>query len=202
MTIGIVDYQAGNLGSLGSALNELGIKFIVSDDPSRILKSNLILIPGVGSMFSGMRNIRDSNLDKAITHHASAGKAVLGICLGMHLLATSGLEGGETKGLNLIPGEILKLKSTESYRVPHMGWDEINYKDTPTSVYFAHSYYFKPRLHSEIQVLSAFEAGKESYPAHIQFGNVAGIQFHPEKSGAAGLRILLDTIELLIGQSA
>jgi glutamine amidotransferase len=201
VTIGIVDYQAGNLGSLSSAMNDLGIKFFVSDKPSEILESTLILIPGVGSMSSGMKSIRHSNLDKVITGHATAGKPVLGICLGMHLLATSGLEGGKTQGLNLIPGEILRLKSTEGSRVPHMGWDEINYKEASTFVYFAHSYFFKPDSNPDIRILSAFEAGKDRYPAHIQFGNVAGIQFHPEKSGAAGLRILLDTIESLVAQS-
>ncbi len=201
MTIGIVDYQAGNLGSLCSALNELGVKYLVSDNPFEIQKASFILIPGVGSMSSGMHNIRNSNLDKVITSHAKAGKPLLGICLGMHLLGTSGSEGGKTQGLDLIPGEILRLKSTDGFRVPHMGWGEINYREVSTCVYFAHSYYFKADMNSNIQLLSFFEAGKDRFPAHIQFGNVAGIQFHPEKSGTAGLRILLDTIESLTAQS-
>ena len=200
MTIGIIDYQAGNLGSLSTALTELGLKFFVSDKPSEILKSTLILIPGVGSMSSGMKIIRDSNLDKAIINHAKAGKPVLGICLGMHLLATSGLEGGRTQGLNLIPGEISRLKPAEGFRVPHMGWDEVKYEQTSTFVYFAHSYYFKNDLNPAIRVLSEFQAGKDRYPAHIQLENVAGIQFHPEKSGAAGLGILAEAIETLLAK--
>lgn len=201
MSIGIVDYQASNLGSLSSALNELELEFIVSNKPSEISKSSLILIPGVGAMSSGMVNIQNSKLDQVIIDHVKAGKPVLGICLGMHLLATSGMEGGKTTGLNLIPGEILRLKATKEFRVPHMGWDEINYKNSPNYVYFAHSYYFKIESNPEIQVISEFETGEYKYPAHIQFDNVVGIQFHPEKSGMSGLRILSDTIESLERQA-
>ena len=111
MKIGIIDYQAGNLGSLSSALNEIELDYFVSDSPNEIKKSDLILIPGVGSLYSGMHHIRKAGLDEVILEHHDKEKPILGICLGMHLLGTSGNEGGETQGLNLIEGCITKLVS-------------------------------------------------------------------------------------------
>lgn len=195
MTIGIVNYQAGNLGSLSSALSELNLEFIVSDNPSEIERASLILIPGVGSMSSGMTNIRNSGLDRVILNHAKEGKPVLGICLGMHLLGTSGDEGGETQGLNLIKGEVKRLSPLPDYRVPHMGWDLVTYETNTSVGYFAHSYYFQMSDEENQEVISTFQWGSEVIPAEIRRMNVAGIQYHPEKSGKQGLTALSKVIE-------
>lgn len=194
MKIGIVNYQAGNLGSLGSALAELNVKFFVSDKAAELSNSSLILIPGVGSMTSGMQNIRRSNLEEVIINHAKAGKPVLGICLGMHLLATSGEEGGNTLGLNLIEGEVKRLKPLPTYRVPHMGWDLVDQEGVKSFGYFAHSYFFRMSEIRNQQVRSTFQWGTEVYPAEIRSKNIAGIQYHPEKSGKDGLNALSKVI--------
>ena len=195
MTIGIVNYQAGNLGSLSSALAELKLEFFVSDEPSEIERASLILIPGVGSMSSGMRNIRNSGLDRIILNHTKEGRPVLGICLGMHLLATSGDEGGETQGLDLLKGEVKRLLPLPDYRVPHMGWDLVT-QQTDTSVgYFAHSYFFQMSDDKNQQVISTFQWGSEVIPAEIRRMNIAGIQYHPEKSGKQGLDSLSRVIQ-------
>jgi glutamine amidotransferase len=152
MKIGVIDYQAGNLGSISSALNEIELDYFVSDSPNEIKKSDLILIPGVGSLSSGMHHIRKAGLDEAILEHHDREKPILGICLGMHLLGTSGNEGGETKGLNLIEGRITKLVSKEGFRVPHMGWDFVNNNGNSTYGYFAHSYYFIVQSNTNHQI--------------------------------------------------
>jgi len=195
MKIGILDYQAGNLGSLTSALAELDLNFFVSKKPAEIHNSSLILIPGVGSMSSGMKNIRLSNLEETIIQDAQSGKPVLGICLGMHLLATAGDEGGKTLGLNLIQGEVKRLSPTPSHRVPHMGWDVVKQHNNKSYGYFAHSYYFHISDTDNQEVLSTFNWGPEEYPAEIRKGNVAGIQYHPEKSGKHGLDSLFKVIQ-------
>jgi glutamine amidotransferase len=198
MNIGIVDYQASNLGSLTSALRELQIKNFVSSNPADFAKADLILLPGVGSFYSGVKNLFESGLDESIKKHANLGKPVLGICLGMHLLGSIGYEGGTANGLGLIPGEILKLEPIDGFRIPHMGWDEIQSNGNKNFVYFAHSYFFSPRAGSEIKVMSTFQSGGKSLPAHIQSKNFSGIQYHPEKSGSVGLQILQETLKNLV----
>lgn len=197
MKIGIIDYQAGNLGSLSSALNEIELDYFVSDSPNEIKKSDLILIPGVGSLYSGMHHIRKAGLDEVILEHHDKEKPILGICLGMHLLGTSGNEGGETQGLNLIEGCITKLVSKEGFRVPHMGWDFVNNNGNSTYGYFAHSYYFNVQSNTKLQLVSSFKWGTENLSAEIRYNNVGGIQYHPEKSGPSGLKVLSQTIQYL-----
>ena len=195
MTIGIVNYQAGNLGSLSSALAELNLDFFVSDKPSEIGGASLILIPGVGSMSSGMRNMRNSGLDRIILDHAKEGKPVLGICLGMHLLATSGDEGGETQGLDLLKGEVKRLLPLPDHRVPHMGWDVVTQQFNTSVGYFAHSYFFQMTAEENQEVTSTFQWGSDVIPAEIRRMNIAGIQYHPEKSGKQGLESLSRVIQ-------
>jgi glutamine amidotransferase len=197
MKIGVIDYQAGNLGSLRSALTELELNYFISDSPVEIKKSDLILIPGVGSLASGMHNIRKSGLDEAILEHSKKEKAIVGICLGMHLLGTSGNEGGETSGLNLIEGNITKLVGGEGFRVPHMGWDFINNGSNLSYGYFAHSYFFDIPANSNLELVSSFAWGTEHLAAEIRLNNVGGIQYHPEKSGRSGLQALSSTLTQL-----
>ncbi|ASY15358.1 glutamine amidotransferase [Candidatus Planktophila sulfonica] len=199
MKIGIADYQASNLGSLSSALGEIKVDHFISSNSKDLEMADLILLPGVGSFAAGIQNLKETGLAETICEHAQKGKPVLGICLGMHLLASLGFEGGSTAGLNLIPGEVLRLNPSIDYRIPHMGWDIVHYKEHTSFVYFAHSYYFQPSSNSEVEIRSEYELGGQRYPAHIQLGNVAGIQFHPEKSGPNGLNILVNSIDTLAG---
>ena len=199
MKLGIADYQASNLGSLSSALGEIKVDHFISSNSKELETADLILLPGVGSFAAGIQNLKETGLAETICEHAQKGKPILGICLGMHLLASLGSEGGSTPGLNLIPGEVLRFNQSIDYRVPHMGWDRVHYKGHASFVYFAHSYYFQPSSNVEVEIRGEYELGGERYPAHIQLGNVAGIQFHPEKSGSNGLDILLDSIGTLTG---
>jgi glutamine amidotransferase len=198
MHIGIIDYQASNLGSLSSALRELQISFFVSSNPTDFNNVDLILLPGVGSFKSGMMNLEAYGLDKTIIKHASLGKPILGICLGMHLLSSVGYEGGIHQGLNLIPGKVLKLQQNNNFRVPHMGWDVIQGNEKKEYVYFAHSFFFSPEEQTQTTILSHFQSGDSLLPAQIKLGNISGIQFHPEKSGPAGLQIMKETLEDLM----
>ncbi len=197
MYVGIIDYQASNLGSLSSALRELQISFFVSSNPADFNNVDLILLPGVGSFKSGMMNLEAYGLDKIIKTHASSGKPILGICLGMHLLASVGYEGGMYHGLNLIPGKVLKLQQNNNFRVPHMGWDVIQSHEKKEYVYFAHSFFFSPEDQKQTTIISHFQSGDSLLPAQIKLGNISGIQFHPEKSGPAGLLIMKQTLENL-----
>ena len=194
MKIGVIDYQAGNLGSLCSALNELQLDYFVSDNPRKIKKSDFIIIPGVGSLSSGMHHIRKSGLDEIISEHSSNERPILGICLGMHLLGTSGSEGGETHGLNLIEGKISKLVGQDGFRVPHMGWDFVDHKGNMAYGYFAHSYYFSAADNTELEIVSSYKWGNENLAAEIRLNNIGGIQYHPEKSGTSGLETLSRTL--------
>jgi len=201
MRIGVINYQASNLGSLTSALGELKYEHFVSSNPTDFELADLILLPGVGSFTSGMRNLTENGLADAIYLHAQKLKPILGICLGMHLLASTGREGGITPGLNLIPGEVTKFQKSTQFRIPHMGWDRVSYQEDSIYVYFAHSYFFKLEKNPEILTLSDFELGGERFPAHIQRKNIGGIQFHPEKSGQKGLEILERSINNLMGSN-
>jgi glutamine amidotransferase len=201
MNIGIIDYQASNLGSLSSALREIEQNYFISSSPEDFKNADLILLPGVGSFTTGMNHLIKSGLDRSISDHVFQGKPVLGICLGMHLLATTGTEGGNSKGLNLIPGEISKLVSSNSFRVPHMGWDEIMTASGSEIVYFAHSYYFRTNYDFPTEVTSTFQNGDVLVPAQVKLGNISGIQYHPEKSGRVGLRIMEKTIQSLVTRS-
>ena len=144
MKIGLIDYGAGNLGSMRSALTQIDLDFVNISTADQIGNMDALIIPGVGAFNSGIQNLRAKEMPDEIITFAKTGKKILGICLGMHLLATSGNEGGHALGLNLIPGEILKLTKSTTNRVPHIGWDSITTKNHEREdfAYFAHSYFF------------------------------------------------------------
>ena len=194
--IGILSVGLGNIGSLQSAIHNLGFdsKLVSgSDDFSEI--SHLIL-PGVGNYSAAISDLRSKKLDTQIINYAASGRPLLGICLGMQLLSTSGEEGVCTQGLDLIAGQVVKIPSSTKLRVPHMGWNDIEAKfDHPVfcgvrqgvDFYFVHSYHFK--ADSQDTVISTVEYGS-TYTAAIGQDNIIGTQFHPEKSQKNGVRIL------------
>ena len=197
MTV-IVDYGAGNLFSLKSSLHMIGAEAVVSSDPSDILAADRVILPGVGAFGDAAELLRRGGLDRAVTEKALSGGYILGICLGMQLLFDRSFEDGVHNGLGLIPGDVVPIKPRlpSGYKVPHIGWNSLEFPSTRSPlfasmnsgeyVYFVHSFF--------ADCDSAFISARTDYgiplTAAVERGNVLGCQFHPEKSGKAGLRIL------------
>ncbi|MEG0229353.1 MAG: imidazole glycerol phosphate synthase subunit HisH [Oscillospiraceae bacterium] len=191
--IAILDYGAGNLFSVKNALDFLKIENIITKDIDAILKSDKMIIPGVGSFYNAMTMLKNQNLIDVIKNYSKI-KPILGICLGMQILFEKGYENETCIGLGLIKGEVTPIVSP-NLKIPHMGWNKLvfNNKNKITEnlsgnvySYFVHS--FKAETNME-NVIAYSEYG-EKIPAIVNNGNVYGCQFHPEKSGEEGLKIL------------
>ncbi len=201
MSIMIIDYGMGNLTSVQRALEEVGAACFISDLPRDIKDAGSIVLPGVGAFKEGMKNLKSSGMADVIVEATNEGVPLLGICLGMQLLATKGYEGGETDGLNLIPGTIREMQAQAGERIPHIGWNEINHcqdhlmyegiKDL-TDFYFVHSYHFDNDDNHAVTT-TPYAGGFTSSVAH---NNIWGTQFHPEKSSKAGLKLLENFINI------
>lgn len=203
--IAIVDYDAGNLKSVEKALLFLGAEAHVTRDFGEIRSADALILPGVGAFGVAMKRLAELELDKAIHEFVSGGKPFLGICLGLQLLFAGSEESGGVEGLSLLPGEIVRFPDMEGLKVPHIGWNSLTYPnpgrlfvDIPEAsyVYFVHSYYLKAGT-PEI-VTAETEYGVPVH-ASVESGNLFACQFHPEKSGAVGLRILKNFIGLADG---
>lgn len=201
--ITIIDYGVGNLFSLKSSFTAIGVEAEVSDDPEILRKSEKLILPGVGAFEDAARKLRETGLDEVVKSAAQAGSPILGICLGMQMLFDKSYEFGVHQGLGLIPGEIVPIRDgiPENLKVPHIGWNSLKFtKESPLFryisdgdyVYFVHSYYASGCADNTIAVS---EYGAE-LTAAVQNGNVFGCQFHPEKSGEVGLKILKAFAEL------
>ncbi|MFB6071398.1 MAG: imidazole glycerol phosphate synthase subunit HisH [Halobacterium sp.] len=204
----VVDYGLGNLRSVTRGLERANADVTVSDDPGALDDADGIVLPGVGAFGDGMENagpFRDALVDAA-----ADGRPLFGICLGMQMLLTSSEEAeregqGDVKGLDLIPGR--NRRFTGDVKVPHMGWNELDVtRDHPLVdgvdgeyAYFVHSYYAAPD--SDAHVVAETEYG-ETFPSIVanDAGNVFGTQFHPEKSGETGLRILRNFVDICADQ--
>lgn len=198
--ITIIDYGVGNLFSLSSSLNYLGQENRISRDPEDLKRADRIILPGVGAYGDAIGKLRASGLDQPLIEEAGKGKPVMGICLGMQLLFEKSYEYGEYEGLGLIPGIMAPLKDEirPELKVPHMGWNSLNltekgkrhplmkYTREGDYVYFVHSYYGK-NCDESLLAVSEYDIPVTAAAAS---GNVMGTQFHPEKSGETGLRIL------------
>lgn len=199
--ISIIDYGMGNLKSVENALDLLGIEYKITKDKDEILNSKGIILPGVGAFPDAISNIREAGLDKVLEEAVKKGTPLLGICLGMQLLFESSEEGVKSTGLGFLKGKIERLKV--DYKIPHMGWNSLNYEvKTPilkdieegSYVYFVHSYY---AVVEENEILNAYAEYGVKVPGVVSKGNVYGIQFHPEKSGDVGLKMLKNFGELV-----
>ena len=195
--IAIVDYGVGNLFSLEQSFRAIGAEVTVSADPEVLRGADKILLPGVGAFGDAAEKLRATGLDRVVVEEAQKGKPVMGICLGMQLLFEEGHEYGCHKGLGLIPGKVVPIAQVipKGLKIPHMGWNALEFqKESPLfahiqngdCVYFVHSYY---AADCEDAVIATAEYGAP-LTAAVQKGNVFGCQFHPEKSGTVGLRIL------------
>lgn len=196
--IAIIDYGVGNLFSLASSLRHLGLESAVTGDAAALAAADRLILPGVGAFADAADKLRASGLDAVVQAQAAAGKPLLGICLGMQLLFEKSFEYGEHDGLGLIPGRVVPLAGAipPALKVPQIGWNRLDlvrpddpllrYTKADDYVYYVHSYYAKDCAAS---TLATSEYGVP-VTAAVRAGSVWGVQFHPEKSGDAGLRIL------------
>ncbi len=199
MKIVIIDYGLGNLRSIEKALQYLGADVEISNEPSAIDRAEALILPGVGAFRDAMMHF--STLERVVKDAVSEGKPLLGICLGMQMLASESEEGGLHNGIDIIPGRVVRFPASE-LKVPHMGWNSLVIrKNIPllkgikdgSFVYFVHSYHVSTDEKYEVAICNY---GVE-FPAVIasEAGNVVGTQFHPEKSGATGLKMLANFVE-------
>ena len=196
--IAVVDYATGNLRSVADALRRAGAEFTLTADPALLRGADKVILPGVGEASSAMSQLRERGLDTVIP---SLTQPVLGICIGMQLMCLSSEE-GDARCMGIFPTQVLRLPATAAdgpLKVPHMGWDTVDMLrgplfegiDAQTYVYYVHSY--APRLCDA--AIATTDYGMR-FSAALARDNFFGTQFHPEKSGAAGARILLNFLNL------
>ena len=199
--IHIIDYGAGNLFSVQNALNYLQIENKITANPADLADADGIILPGVGAFRDAMTMLNESGFTEAIKVQASAGKPILGICLGMQMLFEKGYEFGETDGLGLIPGNVVLIDGG-GLKIPHMGWNDLTVlNDCPLSadvadgdyVYYVHSY----RADTSDEYIGCYTMYNEKIPGLVYRDNVYGAQFHPEKSGQVGMNILKNFAKLV-----
>ncbi len=205
-SVAIVDFGSGNLLSVTRALEHCGAQVAAAHDAAAIEAAERLVLPGVGAFADGMRGLRERGLIEPIRRYAASGRPVLGICLGMQMLASMSEEFGTHEGLDLIPGRVLPVPSHDvdgtPQRIPHIGWTALRVpqsgtnwqgsmlEETPaaTEVYLVHSFAVVPD--DDADRLADCDYGGHRLCAALRRGNVFGTQFHPEKSGPAGLRML------------
>ena len=199
--IGLVDYGMGNRRSVEKALERAGAQVVVSSDPDRLRPLDGLVLPGVGAFPRGMANLRELGLDELLRERLAAGVPVLGICLGMQLAFERSTELGGAEGLGLIAGEVRPLEHGE-LKLPHIGWNEVTFtRSSPLldglsercADYHVHS--IAPLAANPGDVLGASEYGAP-FTSVVARDNFYGVQFHPEKSSGAGLRLLGNFLEL------
>ena len=197
----IIDYGLGNIKSISNAFSSVGSDVTVSRDTDTIMNATGLVLPGVGAFQHGMEKLRDFGLVDIIKERAGAGVPLLGICLGMQLMLSKGEEFGQSDGLDLISGEVVKFNPAGDvpYKLPNIGWNELSFDgcaETPLlqgvaqteSMYFVHSFYANPT--DVADVLSCSDFAGIRYCSTIGKDNVFGCQYHPEKSGESGLKII------------
>ncbi|WP_346353460.1 imidazole glycerol phosphate synthase subunit HisH [Azotosporobacter soli] len=206
----IIDYGIGNLLSVRRAFEYVGAEVIISDNAADILKAEALILPGVGAFANGMKELRDRGFVKPIIDYCFQNRPFLGICLGMQMMMDSSDEFGFHEGLGIIPGTVQKIPEKgmdgKVHRIPYIGWNEIKSSgetwqgsllegvEPETAVYFVHSYSAVPALAENKLAEAEYDGCIIS--AVIRKGNAYGCQFHPEKSGAVGLRIIKNFVEL------
>ena len=200
----IVDLQVGNIGSVIKAVKFLGVDYELITTPEQLVGASKIILPGVGSFASASEKMFTSGFNEAFDEQVLTLKVpVLGICVGMQLLANQGVEGGSHKGLGYIDASVERINSFDrTLTVPHMGWNDVNSKELPlfdgieneSCFYFVHSYAMEVTNSQGLDI--AFTDYGEDVVAYVRNDNIHGAQFHPEKSQYVGLQFLRNFIEL------
>ena len=197
----LIDAGTGNLRSVQKALEAVGANVLRTDDPKKVVSGGRVVLPGVGAFGDFMSGLRARGLEEAVNDTVQRGIPLLGICVGMQALFEIGEEMGEHKGLGLLQGKVVKFADSLSVKIPHTGWNQLEVKndarlldqvDAGAYVYFNHSYYCQPQNSSDI--LATTDYGM-NYACAVQCENIFGVQFHPEKSQAVGLKILKNFLE-------
>lgn len=197
--IAIIDYGMGNLRSVQKAFELLGHDAIITSDSNEIQSCSHIVLPGVGAFKDAIKALKDKNLDELIVEQTQKGKPFLGICLGMQMLFDKSYEDGEYEGLGLIHGEVRRF--TTNLKVPHIGWNTLTLKKQTAlfegiqdmNFYFVHSYHADKVNCEDIETICNYDYG---FVASVNKGKIWGVQFHPEKSGDTGLKLLKNFGEL------
>jgi glutamine amidotransferase len=195
-SVGIIDYGLCNIDSIRRATEICGGRATLTRDPNELSDFDMLILPGVGSFGAAMANLDAWELTPAIRERVGAGTPLLGICLGMQLLAGRSEEGGSFRGLDLIPGDVVQLKSKSGERIPHMGWNTVTFEEqdpifrdinSGTDFYFVHSFHLRCVNDANVVGHTPYCGGFASVVRHHA---VLGTQFHPEKSWPAGHRLL------------
>lgn len=206
--VGILDYGAGNLKNVCRAIEHLGGEYELITNPAELDSCSKLIIPGVGAFKAAMDSLAQAGFVEPVKAYAASGKPVLGICLGMQMLFDKSYEFCETDGLGLIPGLVNLIPAVGangvSHKIPHIGWNELKYKNEQepllkgvpenSAVYFVHSYMASPDNDLNLVAYSNYDELKIT--AIVRHKNVCGCQFHPEKSGTVGLKMLSNFLDL------
>jgi glutamine amidotransferase len=208
----VIDYGIVNLYSVRRAFEACGANVVLTDDPALIVSAPRLVLPGVGAFADGMRGLIERGLDSVVREYAKSGKPLVGICLGMQMLATVSMEFGEHRGLNLIPGKVVRIPSTTMegapHKIPHIAWEALVRPDfietwdntilantkPGATMYHVHSFTVVPDDDAH-RLADCYYNGRQ-ISSVIRMGNVYGCQFHPEKSGRAGLALLKRFLEM------
>lgn len=206
--IAVIDYGAGNLQSVVKALSHIGCDTTVTKDECTLLKCDGAILPGVGSFGDAMDCMDQSRMRSAVLKYVKTGKPLLGICLGLHLLFSGSEESPGAKGLSLLEGSITKIPNGGgSLKIPHIGWNSLSIKkhdgiyrgiDGEPYVYFVHSYYLHAK---DPSIVSAQTQYGTTIDASVSYQNITATQFHPEKSGEAGLLMLKNFADMTLEAS-
>ena len=201
MTV-IVDYNAGNLTSVQLALRAVGVEAVISRDPAVILAADRVVFPGVGAAGSAMDGLRELGLTQAVIDFTQTGKPFLGICIGCQILLRGSDEDGGTECLSILPGRVKAFPALPGVKIPHMGWNAVRFTrphpvldgiPSGSHFYFVHSFY--PELDDPSSPLGMTDYAGVTFPAIYGHGNIVACQFHAEKSGEVGLRLLKNFCE-------
>ena len=194
--ITVVDYGMGNLRSVAKALEKVGFDVKVSSNPQDIKDAKGIVVPGVGAFGDAIHNLERFGLLDEVVKAVEEGKPYLGICLGLQILFEYGYEFGEHEGLGLLKGKVIRFENKEGYKVPHMGWNQVWVKQKEglfsdikegEYFYFVHSFYAVPSEEKDIASITDYSV---DFCSAVQKDNIWAVQFHPEKSQKAGLKLL------------